>query len=643
MMGRRGKRTLSSAVAVAVLALLLAGGAWWLAHRPPATERATEVFDPQERALREAVAKAPSDPEPSRSLGRYLLGRVRPYEAMWAFQDALELRPEDAEARRGLARALIVARLPQRALEVLAAAPASPGAVGAAAPESGAEELESRRVAAAAYLTMGDPLGAVTMLEVGGPALQGSPAALLDLGNAYEALGDDDAAGNAYRRLLQLQPNHLEGQLGLSRVATRQKRWGEALPVASRARMLAPGDPRTAYQLALALWERDGPRARGEQAGSAIDGFQQLLRSHPTYGPAQLQLGLWYLRSGRPALAVASLEQAVAAQPGGDETRLRLAEALEAIGRKADAAYQRGRYYENSQQLPQAIREYQRLGLLAPKRKDVPLLLSATYNLMEKSEQAVDAAERGFRQFPDDLSIRTRYGLLLMMTDQRPKAAELCQRWSSELPQWGEPYRLLARVEREALHAAEAAKLAEKAMALDPSNAEYCLEAALAQIALRTPDRLHQAVATLRQGLALDPRSAEMHLRLGEALERLGDLEGARLHYLRSMDHERNVRFGAYSLSQLGPRLKKAARARFYADNVRALREREDRVTALWRQIHQSPSDADAHTRLAELLLQAGDMRQALHQLDQAVRLRPSAKQQRQAEVLRRLQEMREG
>lgn len=642
----RGEKTSSPALVpliVAVIALLVAGGAWRLAHRPPATERTVEVTDPQEAALREAVGKAPADPEPSRSLGRYLLGRLRPYEAMWAFQDALEVRPEDAETRRGLARALIVARLPQRALAVLAEATASSGAVGSGAPVSGAEELESRRVAAAAYLTMGDPLGAVTMLEVSGPALRDSPAALLDLGNAYEALGDDDAAGNAYRRLLQLQPNDVEGQLGLSRVATRQKRWGEALPAAARARMLAPGDPRPAYQFALALRAQGGPQANGEQAGSAIDGFRQLLRVHPTYGPAQLQLGLWQFRSGRPADAAASLEQAVAAHAGGDETRLRLAAALEASGRKADAAYQRGRYFENCQQLPQAIREYQQVGVLAPKRRDVPLLLSATFNLMEKSDQAVDAAESGFRQFPDDLPIRNRYGLLLLMADQRPKAAELCQRWSQELPRWAEPHHLLARMEREALHPAEAAKLAEKAMTLDPGNAEYCLEAARAQIALLTPDHLGQAVTTLRQGLALDPGNAEMHLRLGEALERLGDLEGARLHYLRSMDHERNVRFGAYSLSQLCPRLKKAARARFYAENVRALREREDAVTALWRQIYQSPSEADSHARMAELLLQAGDTRQSLHQLEQTVRLRPNAKQQRQIEILRRLQEMREG
>ena len=132
------------------LAVIGGGSAWWLSFRSRSAEMAAEVtaLEPQERALREAVAKAPADPEASRSLGRYLLGRVRPYEAMWAFQDALERRPDDAEARRGLARALIVARLPQRALEVLAETTASPGGSGAAPPASREDEGENRRVAA---------------------------------------------------------------------------------------------------------------------------------------------------------------------------------------------------------------------------------------------------------------------------------------------------------------------------------------------------------------------------------------------------------------------------------------------------------------------------------------------------------------
>lgn len=629
-------------------AALIAGGAGWIALRHRSTEMAAEsvTLDPEERALREAAARAPADPEASLSLGRYLLGRQRPYEAMWAFQDALEVRPDDAEARRGLARALIVARLPQRALEVLAET--TPGSRSAgAAPGDSTEELENRRVAAAAYLTMGDPLGAVTMLEVVGPALQSSPAALLDLGNAYEALGSDGAAGTAYRRLLQIQPRSVEGHLGLSRVAARQNGWSDALQAASQARLAAPGDPRASYQLARVLLARGGAgdsRQRNRPAPDAITASQapMLLQSLGNYGPAQLDLGLWYRRSGQEASAVECLERAVAARAGGDETRLRLAEALEATGRKADAVYQRARYYDDSAQFPEAIRAYRRLAALDPGRKEVPLLLSALFNRMEKNGPALDAAEEGYRRFPDNLPIRARYGLLLLLTDRRPKAAELCRRWIRELPNWGEPYRLLARMEREALHPLEAAKHAEKAMALDPRNPEYCLEAALAYTALAQPDSLRRAVDTLRRGLALDPGGAELHLRLGEALERLGDPDGARIHYLRSMDHERNVRFGVYALAQLCPRLKKADRGRFYAANTRVLRERDDTVTGLWRRVYQDPADVDAHIRLADLLLGAGDIRPAIHQLEQAVHLRADPRQERRLQVLRRLQEMRE-
>ena len=92
-----------------------------------------------------------------------MLAQSRPYEAMWAFQDALEAHSADTEVYRGLARALIAAQFPQRALEVLA------GCRGAQAP---GEVGENRRVAAAAYLSMGDPLGAVALLMAIGPALR---------------------------------------------------------------------------------------------------------------------------------------------------------------------------------------------------------------------------------------------------------------------------------------------------------------------------------------------------------------------------------------------------------------------------------------------------------------------------------------
>jgi tetratricopeptide (TPR) repeat protein len=642
------------------LLVLVAGVVWWHSVRRAGEETAVSAaLEPAERSLREAVLKAPRDIEARRAVGQYLVARRRPYEAMWSYQDALELSPDDPESRRGLARALIMAQLPRRGLEVLAtgAPTSSQNQSGGFPPQASApeiqnpksknqnDEVEDRRVAAAAYLTLGDPMGAVTMLEAVGPALDSSPPALLDLGNAFEALGDDLSAARAYQQLTQLQPDNVEGELSLARVAARHRSWAVVFAALSRAQTAAPGDPRPMYQLSRAL--QAGGRA-GSSPGltprqDPMDLYRRLLQSHPDFGPAHLQIGLWYLHHGQPGAAIPSLERAVAAGTGGEETRLRLAEALEASGQKAEAAFHRGRYDETIQEPLRAIREYQRLAALDPARKDVPLLLTAVYNQIDQNEQAARVARQGFEREPEDLSLRARYAMLLIMTDSRSQAAQLCQRWMKDRPNWGEPYFLLGRMEREALHPAEAVKLLDQALTRDPRNAGYCLESASALMAERTPAGLRAAAGRLRQALAIEPSNAEAHQLLGETLERLGDLQAAAREYLRSMDHARSVRFGVYSLSRLCPRLQKMDRARFYAENVRVLREREDGVQALWRQVHRSPQDAAAHAQLADLLLQAGDTQQALYQLQQAVRLRPDRAKERQLQILRRLQTMREG
>jgi tetratricopeptide (TPR) repeat protein len=562
---------------------------------------------------------------------------------MWAFQDALDLRPADSEACRGLARALIVAQLPGRALEVLVACRRAPRGSGGAMPPDRSEELENGRVAAAAYLSQGDALGAVAVLRGIGPEVNGSAAALLDLGNAEEVLGDDGPALLAYRRLTQLEPDNVEGELGLGRLAARQRRWQTAFPALIRARRAAPDDPRPLCQLGVARLAQGGAGADQDRPGGALSFFREALRSHPDYGPAQRQIGLWLLRHGQPGAAALSLESAAAAHSGGAETRLLLAAALEGAGQKAAAAYQRGLAAEAMQQPRQALREYQRLAPLDPARKDVPLLLSAVYTHLELKERAADVARKGLERDPDDPQLLARRAQLLFMIDNRAAGAALCRSWMQRQPAAAEPYRLLGRMEREARHPDEAVRLSEQAMARDPRNADYCLETALALMATPTADHVRRADAVLRRAVSLKPGDSEVHLHRGEVLERLGDLEGALREYQRSMDDDHSARFGAYSLSQLCSRLHKDSRARFYADNVRVLRERADTMQMLWRRVIQMPGDAEAHAHLADQLLKAADLEQARYQLDQALQGDPAQNERRrQQQILQRLLALRE-
>jgi tetratricopeptide (TPR) repeat protein len=600
-----------------------------------------EAAEPEERALTEAARAHPTDAAAQAALGRYWLKQRRPYAAMWAFEDAMDLRRDDPQLRLDLARALIVAHLPREALRLLTRShDASPRAV-AAPPE--APDVEERQVAAAAYLAMGDPVGAVGMLATVGPAHPRSAAALLDLGNAYEALGDDLSAGRAYQLHLQQAPESVEGLLALGRLATRQQRWSDALALLAQAHRAAPDDPRPLVRAALALQARGGPAAESDAPTGAIGLLRRVLQSHPDDGPAHLQLGLWRLRHARPAEAVRDLEAARAAGAGGDEVRLRLAGALAASGQKAEASYQRGVYDLETRQPRLALREFQRMALLDPARPQAAVMIATAYARMDETGQAAEAARRGLERHPDDPQLLALRAKMLVMADDRTAATQLCRRWQAQYPNAAEPYFVLAGIERAALHSAEAARLAEEAITRDPNHADYCLEAARAYAAIATPDALRRGAERAQRAITLSPDDARAPAVLADLLRRLGDLDGARRQYERAMDLDPGARQGAIGLLQLCPLLGKSARVAFYGDIVRALQERGDAAGPLWRRVDRTPGDADAHARLAQLLLEAGDLRQARYALERATALRPNdRKLAQQRETVKRLLALRE-
>jgi tetratricopeptide (TPR) repeat protein len=233
--------------------------------------------------------------------------------------------------------------------------------------------------------------------------------------------------------------------------------------------------------------------------------------------------------------------------------------------------------------------------------------------------------------------------MLLMMTDDRAGATRLCRDWLARQPDAAEPYYLLGRMEREALRPAEAVRLLETALARDPENAEYCLQTGVALMAAPTPAHRRRAAAVLRRAIALNPRLSEPYQHLGELLEQQGDLDGARREYQRSADADPTARAGIYSLSQLCPRLGKGSRTAFYAEIVQRLREQEDAARPLWRRTYRTPQDVEAHARLADLLLEADNLRQARCQLERTVELRPDRREaKRRLEMVKRLLALQE-
>jgi tetratricopeptide (TPR) repeat protein len=631
------RKLLALGVLGGLLAALFLGILLWRSLQPQTASSVDsfEIADPQERALTAAARAHPSDAGTHIALGEYLLTRRRPYAAIWAFQDAHEQDPTHPAFRAALARALLAAHLPLQALEFLAKAGPRPSTKHQ--PPTTNHALEQRRVAAAAYLAMGDPIGAIGVLNAAGQALSTSAPGLLDFGNAHEALGDDVTAEAAYRRHLELAPESTEGSLSLARVLARRGRQREALAALDRARRLTPDDPRPIYVAAIAMLAR----------GSTNDGVQMLRRlaaASPEFGPARFQLGVWLLRRGRAAEALPHLEAARDLGAGGGDARLRIAEALEATGRKAAARYQRGVHALEAQDPHAALREFREMARLEPEEPEAAVMIATAYARMNRRDQAAAMAEAGRKRHPDDFQLLAMRAKMLAMIDERDAATALCRRWAERFPNAAEPLFLLASIEREGLRYPEAERLAEQAITKEPNRAEYRIEAARIDWAIGDPPHLRRAVATLGRAIALEPENSAAHSLLADVRRKLGDLDAARRAYERSLHLDPTNRAAALGLAELCRRLGKGERARFYSDIVRALQRRTDTADPLWRRVWRNARDGETHARLAQLFLEAGDLRQARFALQRALRLRPADRTlAQQLAIVERMLALREG
>jgi tetratricopeptide (TPR) repeat protein len=291
-----------------------------------------------------------------------------------------------------------------------------------------------------------------------------------------------------------------------------------------------------------------------------------------------------------------------------------------------------------AQQPHLAIREFERMAAVPPQRPDAFLMLCSAYAKMYENGRAAEVARRGLGQFPDNPDLLARRAMLLIMADNRVAGAELCRHWLQKQPDAAEPYRLLGSIARTELRHTEAVRLCEQAMEREPQNPEYCRETARALMGNPTAENQQRAADVLRRAIRLDPRNGEARLQLADVLQRQGELEAAREQYLRGMDCSPADRRGVVGLSQLCARLGKPGRMGLFGGIVRTLHDREDAARGLWRRVFLNPNDADAHARLAALLLDATDLDQARFQLAQTVALRPNQeKEKRQLQVVERL------
>jgi tetratricopeptide (TPR) repeat protein len=139
------------------------------------------------------------------------------------------------------------------------------------------------------------------------------PWAWVNIGLARLALGEDDAATTALEQAVKIDPNHLQANLHLGTIYSRDGRHPEAIERLETVLRNDPGELEASFQLADVLIEV----GRYEDA---VGELEKVVRGNPGKAAAHVQLGMALSWSGRHEEALRTLERAHSAIP--DDTRI---------------------------------------------------------------------------------------------------------------------------------------------------------------------------------------------------------------------------------------------------------------------------------------------------------------------------------
>lgn len=151
-----------------------------------------------------------------------------------------------------------------------------------------------------------------------------------DLGIARAQCGDAVAAETAYRRVLELAPNHASAMVNLSSLLRRERRWDEAAEFAERATRENARDP-------FALNALGNVRKQQERFEEAAEAYSRARRLSPSSYEFAYNLGYAWLQLGRADDAERVYRDALALRPDFADAHQNLAAALRKQGKRREA------------------------------------------------------------------------------------------------------------------------------------------------------------------------------------------------------------------------------------------------------------------------------------------------------------------
>jgi len=476
-------------------------------------------------------------------------------------------------------------------------------------------------------------------------------------GTVAHARGQGQAALDAYRRALAIEPNHVESLVSRAGLLLDLKRDAEAQRDVAQLRQVAPLDPRGAYLQAL-LAEKAGRSAEVRAALRDVTGLlDPVPMEYLRYRPQLLMLGgLAHYGLNEREKALPYLEAVQRSQPGSGAAKLvaqiqisqnsldKAIESLDGYLRRnptdtqatlllASAQIAQGRHARAAAIAEQALRTQES----APMRG----LLGLSLAVGGRVPDAVDALEASFKADPKQIATGTALAQIRLQAGDSKRAIQVLQTLLQSYPRQAGLLNLLGSAKARSGDAAGARQALEQALALDPGFVSPQV-----QLARLDADagRLDAAQQRLQQALSKDDKALEPTLAMAQLAERRGRLDDARRWYEKADDiagpnvidpalalvdfllrqgQPEAAREAAKRLSNRAPEavpvLIALARVSLANDDAAGARTGLSRASTL------ADHDVGALARIAVLQLQANHPQGAQHTLNKALAERPNS------------------
>lgn len=504
--------------------------------------------------------------EPGIEFGHSALGAVLVREGQLApaireLEKALQIKPSDDSAQLNLAIAYSESGAHAKALPLFAKAEAALRSRGAHLP-SQVNVLYAKSLAAEGHTE-----AAIARMKAAAAETGASAQIHDDLGSLYAQRQEWPQAEEQFEQAVGMQPDFAEAHLHLGFVLQAEQKgdpageWTEAAALASTngqiallaGKALADAglddkaapileeavhlDPRSSQaQYALALVYQ-----RTNRVSDAADLLKKVVEAEPKNVNALVNLGLALSQLHRAQDGLPYLQRAVALDPHNltahqdlaaaylqvDQVDNGIGELRAALALAPDSAkvhYDLGAAYKLQDDAADAIPQLEAAEKLDPSGYEAPYVLGLLYDQAARYEEAAQQLETSLKLRSQNGNGWSMLGSIYFKLDKLPEAAAALRNAIQQLPAQSDPHLLLANVLIKQGHTDEAA--AERRIAADLMRAH--MNRQRAEVAtnsgksLLAAGKVEDAVVEFHNAIGFDPKYADAHRVLAQALDKLG-------------------------------------------------------------------------------------------------------------------------